>query len=29
MRVYEASLSYNLVQLGEDVTVNTAEKAIE
>ena len=29
MRVYEASLSYNLVQLGENLTVNTAAKAVE
>lgn len=29
MRVFEASISYNLVQLGDDVTVNTALKAVE
>lgn len=29
MRVYEASLSYNLVQLGDDVTVNSAERVVE
>jgi DNA repair protein RadC len=29
MRVYEASISYNLVELGENLTVNTAAKAVE
>jgi DNA repair protein RadC len=29
MRVYEASLSYNLIQLGDDVTVNTPAKVVE
>ncbi len=29
MRVYEASLSYNLVQLGDDLTVDTPAKAVE
>jgi DNA repair protein RadC len=29
MRVYEASLSYNLVQLGENLTVNTPAKTAE
>jgi DNA repair protein RadC len=29
MRVLEASISYNLVQLGGDVTVNSAPKAVE
>lgn len=29
MRVYEASISYNLVQLGDDVTVNSAERVVE
>lgn len=29
MRVFEASLSYNLVHLGDDITVNTAEKAVD
>jgi len=29
MRVFEASISYNLVQLGEDIPVDSAEKAAE
>jgi len=29
MRVYEAAISYNLVQLGDDVTINTPEKVVE
>lgn len=29
MRVYEASLSYNLVQLGDDVSLNSAAKVVE
>jgi len=29
MRVYEASISYNLVELGENLTVNTAAMAVE
>lgn len=29
MRVYEASLSYNLVHHGNDVTVNSAERVVE
>ncbi len=29
MRVFEASLSYNLVHLGDDITVNTPERVVE
>lgn len=29
MRVYEASLSYNFVQLGDDVKINSAERVVE
>jgi DNA repair protein RadC len=29
MRVYEASLAYNLVQLGDDVTVDSPTKVVE
>ncbi len=29
MRVYEASLQYNLVQLGDDETLDSAEKVVE
>lgn len=29
MRVFEASINYNLVQLGDDVTLNSATKVVE